>query len=715
LKPTLGQVFVATILGLGLLLLILFQLLNKSSESALLQTSMAVREERTRRIAENVVANVEKKSLSLRRLEGLLREGAIRIDDPVSIEAALFAEVVGEEEVSEATLTHAVLRGRNATGVELEPGDRWQISVYRTYEGEGPPRIVTRTARQEKGRFVCETRERPVRGAFQSAPFVRQALAEVPDPTADLTFQAAALNEDPTRPVASDLHWFEHDQALPAPQRRVGVSGQKAVRDAEGRFLGVLRVGLLTRSLDALVRRPSPEDPHWVFFCDTRGRLISAIGSGDTLQEDGDDLRVVPASMPPEIAAAVRQPVLRALEPDADKAQFAEFEIQGERYFATYRYVTHSLDWVAVMVAPESAYLGPLSRQRKWVLLTCLGIMAAILVLGSLTLRTVRRGLGAIEGTTARMRDFDFSPAPVRLPLRDLQDVGERLEVAKTAMRAMGRYVPVDLVRLLFKTGREPALGGDLLEVTLLFTDVQGFTTISEKMEPNALARALGRYFEVMTQAIHQHRGVIDKYIGDGIMALWNAPTPTPEHARRACEAALACVGATAALYTSPEWAGLPPLVTRFGIHRDRVMVGHFGAPDRMSYTALGDGVNLASRLEGLNKAYGTAIMVSEPVHAETAPHFRFRLLDRAAVKGKTRGIAVYELLGPAESTVPPFVTAYEAALHAYWGRDFAGAAAILEGQPEDPPSRVLLERCRRLAAAPPPADWDGTWVATAK
>jgi adenylate cyclase len=134
-----------------------------------------------------------------------------------------------------------------------------------------------------------------------------------------------------------------------------------------------------------------------------------------------------------------------------------------------------------------------------------------------------------------------------------------------------------------------------------------------------------------------------------------------------------------------------------------------------MSYTALGDGVNLASRLEGLNKQYGTAILVSEAVRREVGGHFEFRLLDRVAVKGKARGVEVFELLGPAGTPVPGRVSAYERALQAYWARDFDGAAAILEGHPEDPPSRTLLERCRGFAKAPPPPDWDGVWVAASK
>jgi adenylate cyclase len=220
-----------------------------------------------------------------------------------------------------------------------------------------------------------------------------------------------------------------------------------------------------------------------------------------------------------------------------------------------------------------------------------------------------------------------------------------------------------------------------------------------------------------MTAAIHATGGTIDKYIGDAVMAVWNAPTPCADHALRACRAALDCQTALERLY-GDGWGERPRFVTRFGIHSDEVMVGHFGAPDRMSYTALGDGVNLASRLEGLNKQYRTSILVSETVHAAAKDAFAFRRLDRVAVKGRSAGILVYELLGDARSAAfrIGMAHAYECALDHYFERRFGEAAAALLGQAvEDPPSAALLERCREYEAAPPPPDWDGVYVSRVK
>jgi adenylate cyclase len=173
---------------------------------------------------------------------------------------------------------------------------------------------------------------------------------------------------------------------------------------------------------------------------------------------------------------------------------------------------------------------------------------------------------------------------------------------------------------------------------------------------------------------------------------------------------------ATRALYASKAWAGLPPLTTRFGLHHARVMVGHFGAPTRISYTALGDGVNVAARLEPLCKQYGVTTLVSESIVEEAKDDFVFRRIDRVAVKGKSRGLDVYELLGPAGTTKGPRFERYEEAFDAYLAREFARAATILEPlRSEDPPSAVLHARCKELGTRPPAEGWTGVHVAASK
>ena len=246
------------------------------------------------------------------------------------------------------------------------------------------------------------------------------------------------------------------------------------------------------------------------------------------------------------------------------------------------------------------------------------------------------------------MRRFELEPAPTDAPLREVAEVMEGVERAKTSMRTLGKYVPMDLVRELYAANREPQLGGELVDLSMMFTDIEGFTGLSERLAPDALAVALGAYLEAMTAGVRSVDGTVDKFIGDAVMAFWNAPRRVPDHALRACRAVLACMKTTRALYASPAWEGLPPLFTRYGVHTARVLVGHFGAPERFSYTALGDGVNLAARLEPLCKQYGVAALVSEAVVAAVARDLgqggagggmAFRRIDKVAVKGKQQAV----------------------------------------------------------------------------
>jgi adenylate cyclase len=716
-RLTLGQVFILLMAGLTLLLALLFTVLLEGSRRSVIQAASSLRTAAGRRIEDRVNTHLAPAEQALEALEREIRSGAIDPGDARSLEAALFAHVLNTPNLAELTLT----RGRRTSfaedgAIELARGERGQVSVYRVLEG-GADRLVTRQVSQRGGEWLVALRDRPAGAGLLDAPLRGMRSEEAVDPTRHDTFTTPASRRLYGQIVWSDLHWSELEKD-PA-HRRVVVTVMKAIEDARGEFVGVARAGLLTAQLDQVAGlrvTDAADDPHRIFLADEAGRLVTRLRPEDAMAEQSDDsLRVAPVGLAPEVAAALRHPALREVGTEMP-ATSGQTTVGGRVYLLSFFALPETQGWRVGIVAPEDFYLRDLARLRQRLLGASLAVIAAILAAGALTLRAVRRGLGQVVERTARLENFDFAPADARSSFADLQSVLLRLELAKTAMRAMGRYVPVDLVRLLYRTGREPVLGGEIVDVTLMFTDIKDFTTLSERLSPNELARILGQYLDVMTAAIHSAQGTIDKYIGDAIMAIWNTPTPCPDHSRRACEAALLCREAEGRLFHSPEWEGRAPLHTRFGLHRDNVMVGHFGARDRMSFTALGDGVNLAARLEGLNKHYGTTVLVSETVRHETQEDFDFRLVDVVAVKGRTQGVRVYELLGRRDAGADHArERSYERALERYWARDFAGALAILEAQPDDPPSVVLAERARALLADPPPAGWDGVYVARAK
>ena len=455
-------------------------------------------------------------------------------------------------------------------------------------------------------------------------------------------------------------------------------------------------------------------DPHLIFICDNEGRLITGFGGKDHVAVSGDDLRVEGEDVPPAVTGALQEPVLKGISSDQPRGD-TTFRVGDKNYLGTFRYLPGTQDWIVGIVVPQDYYLGPLQKMRREVLLTALVLMIAIVLAGYFIVRSVVRSHSLILKETVRMNDFQFSRMQNSSYLRDVEEVLVGLEKAKTAMRAMSKYVPVNLVRQLYLKGEEPVLGGKSAELSVMFTDIKDFTSISETMTPAELADLLGKYLQVMAATIQSEKGTIDKYIGDAVMTFWNAPEPVAGHEILACRAALGCRDAMERLFDSVAWGNAPRFETRIGLHRCTATVGHFGAPDRMNYTAIGDGINLTSRLEGLNKYYGTHIIASECIQAAAKGELDFRLLDRVAVKGKTEGIVIYELLGRIESGArSEAVGRYEEAFAFYQRGDFSAALRLLEGQIEDAPSGVLAKRCREFATHPP-ENWAGIYAFGAK
>ncbi len=709
-RPTLAQAFVAAVAGLALLLSLLFASLARVSERGLVRASEERRAALSARIVARVEAYLEQAEHAVARVEQGLRFVANAPDAP-SAETFLFSEMLDNPNLAELAFTRAVRTGFGEDGIsEIAPGGRFQVSVYReSASTEG--RILTRITEPAKVDFQSRVRRRPEGGGLGDGGFERTP-GSAPDPTDHPTFRTPSSEPLSGQTIWSDLSYSELDAALPETRRRVVVTVLKAVEDRNGAFLGVLRAAIMERALDALVA-PEPGSPELTFLCDDRGRLLTRFSENDTLVEESGDLRVASTETPAAVAAALSFP-------QPGQAGSARVDLAGKSFLVGFQPLPGTQGWRLGMVVAEDQLpgLAELRAEQRALLLRALGLMVVILAGGVLVVRWVGRDLSGILVQTRQMSEFEFAAAAPRAAFREVASVLAGLEQAKTALRALSKYVPVALVRELFKANREPVLGGEARVLTMMFTDIKSFTTYAEQLSPDALAEVLGLYLEAMTRAVHESGGAIDKYIGDAVMALWNAPSLSPGHEVRACRAALDCVAAAEHLYASADWGDRPRFVTRIGLHTGEVMVGHFGAPSRLSYTALGDGVNLAARLEGLNKQYGTTILVSEATRVAANHAFAFRRLDRVAVKGKSQGVLVFELLGDAGTEGPrvAMARAYEGALDHFHATRFADAMTILDTQAEaDPPSAVLLARCREYTVTPPPPGWDGVYVARSK
>jgi adenylate cyclase len=235
--------------------------------------------------------------------------------------------------------------------------------------------------------------------------------------------------------------------------------------------------------------------------------------------------------------------------------------------------------------------------------------------------------------------------APVTSRIAEINELARTIAVARRSISSFARFVPKDIVRGIVDGSISTELGGMRRELTILFTDVTNFTGIAEAADPDSLMRQTSRHFGVLTEAFLAEGGTVDKFIGDSVMVFWNAPHLQPDHVERACRAALSARAASDALNVQFAAEGMPPFVVRIGIHVGDAVVGNVGSAERMNYTVLGNSVNLAARLEGLNKGYGTTLLVSEAVYNRVKHCFRFKPIASVTAKGMTMETHVYELV----------------------------------------------------------------------
>jgi len=288
---------------------------------------------------------------------------------------------------------------------------------------------------------------------------------------------------------------------------------------------------------------------------------------------------------------------------------------------------------------------------------------------------------------------------------------------------AFSQYLSPKVIVILIQDPSRLRLGGEERELTILFSDVEHFTSLSEELSTAQLVEVLNQYLSLMSDVILKYDGVVDKYVGDAIIAFWNAPLDQAEHARIACMAALESQAVLSDLRGELQSRGIPPVFSRIGINTGIAKVGNMGSKTRLSYTAIGDSVNLASRLEGANKAFGTYTMISETTYQYAKEYIEARVLDRIVVVGRRQPILVYELLakkGEISKELKKSLDYYGEALHLYYPRrDFLKAKdlfrRVLDLIPRDPVANLYMARCDSYLRNPPSESWDGVFILASK
>jgi adenylate cyclase len=401
--------------------------------------------------------------------------------------------------------------------------------------------------------------------------------------------------------------------------------------------------------------------------------------------------------------------------------QLVAIEANG-RFFVTFTRLPQ-MGLVACVVIPESDILGAINRSTR-LLAIALAVAIPLIAIGAafVARRAIGDPLARVTKNIEQLEEFRLDRiAPVQSRLSEVRQVSAATLRMGTSLASFAKYIPMDLVRELFAQGIEAELGGDHRELTIFFMDLANFTQMSEKLG-NRLIDFLARYLAAMSAEIQMEQGTIDKYIGDAIMAFWGAPVWQANHAEAACRAALACSARLDRLRRSLGADAAEELHIRIGLNTGTVLVGNVGSRDRLNYTAIGDPVNVASRLEALNKLYGTEIIIGEATYDAARAHIVARPLDRVAVYGKETGIETYELLGirsAADAELMASLTLYERGHTALRSRNWSEAIALFDAviarRGKDRVAQIMKARAEAFKSAPPPAEWDGLLVMESK
>jgi adenylate cyclase len=408
----------------------------------------------------------------------------------------------------------------------------------------------------------------------------------------------------------------------------------------------VLGLDITLVDLDRILqenRKDSPAEP--VIF-DRQGRLV-AHPDGETLRRRA---RIEPPHILPNLSD-VGSPLLSALN-ESFKANGLDKDVHltagGQTYIARFEPAGSAMgDFILGLAVPEERLMGDAYRIRLMLLAgggTALVLALALIFFAAkrivAPLQLASEGLGHIVALR-----FGQS-RPIRSRVREVSELGHAVATLEPLLQNFARYVPFALVRGMIDSTFSTELGGRRQPICVVFSDIEGFTGLTEQLDPDTLTRQTSRYFAEIGQEIVRSGGTIDKYIGDAVMAFWNAPEPQDDYVRMACLGVLRASRRIDELNICFRREGAAEMPTRFGIHVGEAVVGNVGTADRMNYTALGHAVNLASRLEGLNRDFDTTILASEAVVEAAGPDFVFRPVGETVPRGASHAVRLYELLG---------------------------------------------------------------------
>jgi adenylate cyclase len=507
--------------------------------------------------------------------------------------------------------------------------------------------------------------------------------------------------------------------------KKPGITTGYPLINVQGVFVGVIAVDIEMGAISEFLNETRISNDYAAFIMTEKEEVIASTDKNQTVKVEGEKVRALNLNELNDKRVIMGYQKFRNLEID----NFT-FEKDGIEYVSSYSYFPKTFEkkWSIGLIVPIDTFIGGIKvTQRKILLITFLIFFISVGLIGFIS-RRIARPIVLLSEEATRIKNFELSNnKEVETDIYELQLLNNSISSMRLSMRAFSKFIPKVLVAKLLKTNQAVKIGGKLKQVTLLFSDVVNFTSVSENYPPEKLVVHLSEYFEEITQIIMKANGTIDKYIGDAVMAFWGAPIADKDQALNACRSALSLQYRLGNL--NRRWANedKPILETRIGIHTGEVIVGNMGSSDRMNYTALGDTVNLAARLEGTNKMYHTHIIISEEVLQEIHDRCLVRPVDLVTVKGKLKPVKIYELVGifhddpallPTDMQVN-YCKMFAKAFQLYTERRWDAAITMLEDikghYGDDYTTMIYLERCHNFKNNPPAEDWDGVVHLTEK
>lgn len=503
-------------------------------------------------------------------------------------------------------------------------------------------------------------------------------------------------------------------------KKTMGITLASPVYNQKNQLLGVFGIDMKLDAISQFLAQQKVGKSGVAFIIDETGKLI-AYPNLSEITDGNTSYQIVPVTEihQDHLAKAFK-------EHQSLKKNKFKFVSREHTYLASFQAIPSfkGHHWSVAVVIPEDDFIGVLKETTK-LTLSLSGIIILLgIILIALFSKQISKQMRRLVYQTDKIKNFDLSASEeIHSHIKEVSTLASGIQSMRSGLKSFQKYVPADLVRQLISQHESAKLGGEKKKIAIFFTDIKDFTSISEAMTPEILMRHLCVYFDHLSRIINAQHGTIDKYIGDAIMAFWGSPLEDTAQSLHACMAALEIQKRLAELNASWQNQNKPMLPTRIGIHTGEAIVGNLGSSERLNYTAIGDTINVGSRLETINKVYGTNIIVSEQVKDEVGDLFFMRELDHITVKGKTESTLIFELVAQkgekGDRVLEAHCALFSEALSHYqqqnWDHAISLYSTALKSNPNDSVAKLFIERCQLLKQNPPPKDWDGVWRFTQK